>query len=251
MMLPRQNNNAIRIDITKDDDAEDIEAKRREAEKNYGIREQMSDQSRKMENEKSRKQSFGGPSGSGTQKNAFIAQGPKQLQQPPQQGQSFLVNPQNQQQLQQQQQMYMPKSPTITNQKVVKIENPRNNQKMGMGNERGMYPANSGSFQQQPQQYENSQTLFKNNSTYFNNSKCIPNNQESRMDIEEVQGGPTPQVFIRQSSNNFMQPNQQTNTPRYNPNQISSNSSLVMNPQPIYQQAPVPPPNTRPPQYYG
>jgi hypothetical protein len=29
MMLPRQNNNAIKIDITKDDDAEDIEEKRR------------------------------------------------------------------------------------------------------------------------------------------------------------------------------------------------------------------------------
>jgi hypothetical protein len=39
-MLPRQNNNAIKIDITKDDDAEDIEAKRREAEKNYGIKEE-------------------------------------------------------------------------------------------------------------------------------------------------------------------------------------------------------------------
>jgi hypothetical protein len=183
MMLPRQNNNAIRIDITKDDDAEDIEAKRREAEKNYGIRDQVSDQSRRVENEKSRKQSFGGPSGSAPQKNAFIAQGAKQLQQPQQpqqlqQPQSFLANPQNQlQQQQQQQQMYMPKSPTISSQKIAKIENPRNNQKMGMGNERGMYPANSGSFQQQPQQYENSQTLFKNNSTYFNNSKCMPNNQ--------------------------------------------------------------------------
>lgn len=40
MMLPRQNNNAIKIDITKDDDAEDIEAKRREAQRNYGIREE-------------------------------------------------------------------------------------------------------------------------------------------------------------------------------------------------------------------
>jgi hypothetical protein len=29
MMLPRQNNNAIKIDINKDDDAEDIEAKRK------------------------------------------------------------------------------------------------------------------------------------------------------------------------------------------------------------------------------
>ncbi len=29
MMLPRQNNNAIKIDINKDDDAEDIEMKRK------------------------------------------------------------------------------------------------------------------------------------------------------------------------------------------------------------------------------
>jgi hypothetical protein len=29
MMLPRQNNNAIKIEINKDDDAEDIEAKRK------------------------------------------------------------------------------------------------------------------------------------------------------------------------------------------------------------------------------
>jgi hypothetical protein len=29
MMLPRQNNNAIKIDINKDDDADDIEMKRR------------------------------------------------------------------------------------------------------------------------------------------------------------------------------------------------------------------------------
>jgi len=28
-MLPRQNNNAIKIEINKDDDAEDIEAKRK------------------------------------------------------------------------------------------------------------------------------------------------------------------------------------------------------------------------------
>ena len=40
MMLPRQNKNAIKIDINNDDDAEDIEAKRMEAQKNYGIRDQ-------------------------------------------------------------------------------------------------------------------------------------------------------------------------------------------------------------------
>lgn len=38
MMLPRQNNNAIKIDINKDDDADDIEMKRKEAQKNYGIK---------------------------------------------------------------------------------------------------------------------------------------------------------------------------------------------------------------------
>ena len=40
MMLPRQNNNAIKIDINKDDDADDIEMKRRQAQKNYGIKEE-------------------------------------------------------------------------------------------------------------------------------------------------------------------------------------------------------------------
>lgn len=39
MMLPRQNNNAIKIDINKDDDAEDIQEKRKQAQKNYGIKE--------------------------------------------------------------------------------------------------------------------------------------------------------------------------------------------------------------------
>lgn len=38
MMLPRQNKNAIKIDINNDDDADDIELKRREAQKNYGIK---------------------------------------------------------------------------------------------------------------------------------------------------------------------------------------------------------------------
>lgn len=37
-MLPRQNKNAIKIDITNDDDAEDIELKRQEAQRNYGIK---------------------------------------------------------------------------------------------------------------------------------------------------------------------------------------------------------------------
>ena len=36
--MPRQNKNAIKIDITNDDDAEDIELKRLEAQKNYGIK---------------------------------------------------------------------------------------------------------------------------------------------------------------------------------------------------------------------
>lgn len=40
MMLPRQNNNAIKIDINKDDDADDIEQKRKEAQKSYGIKEE-------------------------------------------------------------------------------------------------------------------------------------------------------------------------------------------------------------------
>lgn len=75
MMLPRQNNNAIKIDINKDDDAEDIEMKRKEAQKNYGIkddspkmnrdlqqREMSSDPYRKNpDTERSRQQSFGGP----------------------------------------------------------------------------------------------------------------------------------------------------------------------------------------------
>lgn len=37
MMLPRQNKNAIKIEITNEDDAEDIELKRQEAQRNYGI----------------------------------------------------------------------------------------------------------------------------------------------------------------------------------------------------------------------
>lgn len=36
-MLPRQNKNAIKIDISNDDDAEDIEAKRMQAQMDYGI----------------------------------------------------------------------------------------------------------------------------------------------------------------------------------------------------------------------
>lgn len=38
MMLPRQNKNAIKIDINNDDDAEDIEEKRQQAQRNYGIK---------------------------------------------------------------------------------------------------------------------------------------------------------------------------------------------------------------------
>lgn len=37
-MLPRQNKNAIKIDINNDDDAEDIEEKRQQAQRNYGIK---------------------------------------------------------------------------------------------------------------------------------------------------------------------------------------------------------------------
>lgn len=36
-MLPRHNKNAIKIDISKDDDAEDIEKKRSEAYGSYGF----------------------------------------------------------------------------------------------------------------------------------------------------------------------------------------------------------------------
>ena len=39
MMLPRQNKNAIKIEISNDDDAEDIEIKRMQAQRDYGIRE--------------------------------------------------------------------------------------------------------------------------------------------------------------------------------------------------------------------
>lgn len=40
LMLPRQNKNAIKINISNDDDAEDIEAKRKQAQLNYGILEE-------------------------------------------------------------------------------------------------------------------------------------------------------------------------------------------------------------------
>lgn len=36
-MLPRANKNAIRIEISNDDDAEDIAAKREQAQKDFGI----------------------------------------------------------------------------------------------------------------------------------------------------------------------------------------------------------------------
>jgi hypothetical protein len=41
MMLPRQNKNAIRIMINNDDDAEDIARKRDEAQKEYGVTEEI------------------------------------------------------------------------------------------------------------------------------------------------------------------------------------------------------------------
>ena len=37
-MLPRQNKNAIKIDINHDDDATDIEVKRQEAQRSYGLK---------------------------------------------------------------------------------------------------------------------------------------------------------------------------------------------------------------------
>jgi hypothetical protein len=71
------------------------------------------------------------------------------------------------------------------------------------------------------------------------------------MDIEEAMVTP-PQVFIRQSNNNFMQSNQQI-TPRcniINPPTSSANN-IPINPQPIYQQVQVPPANPRTHQFYG
>ena len=41
MMLPRQNKNAIKIMIDNDDDAEDIAKKRQQAQKQYGIVEEI------------------------------------------------------------------------------------------------------------------------------------------------------------------------------------------------------------------
>jgi hypothetical protein len=41
MMLPRQNKNAIRIMISNEDDAEDIAKKREDAQKEYGLVEEV------------------------------------------------------------------------------------------------------------------------------------------------------------------------------------------------------------------
>ena len=64
MMLPRQNKNAFKIDINNEDDAEDIEAKRMQAQKNYGIKDQQ--QSRELSSDpndvRNRQQSFSGNS---------------------------------------------------------------------------------------------------------------------------------------------------------------------------------------------
>lgn len=89
-MLPRQNKNAIKIDINQDDDAEDIEAKRMEAQKNYGIqdnqpREASMDPKKNLDENRGRQQSFGVPSGrpsTGNMKNSQHVT--KQVQPPPQ-----------------------------------------------------------------------------------------------------------------------------------------------------------------------
>lgn len=50
MMLPRQNRNAIKISISNDDDAEDIEIKRIQAQMSYGIRDEQPQRVNKLEN---------------------------------------------------------------------------------------------------------------------------------------------------------------------------------------------------------
>ena len=42
-MLPRANKNAIKIEISNDDDAEDIAAKREKAQLDFGIRDRKSE----------------------------------------------------------------------------------------------------------------------------------------------------------------------------------------------------------------
>ena len=66
MMLPRQGKNAIKIDIDKEDDAEDIELKKEKARENYGVKEETKPRERSVEpsqfrfdESKKRKQSFG------------------------------------------------------------------------------------------------------------------------------------------------------------------------------------------------
>ena len=67
MMLPRQNKNAIKININNDDDAEEIEAKREIARGNMGIKEDAKKRERSNdpysmmhpEPQRPRQQSFG------------------------------------------------------------------------------------------------------------------------------------------------------------------------------------------------